>query len=504
MFKWKPPNLNSIDFLIKTIKNKNGRDELFSVVGDATDDVLPNTVLQYKKIQLYCSGSKENLNRRTGNLNRKLVPVLFKEINLVVNTEGQILTKDPLSNIVNEIKDDTIVEFSFDPEKKKFPWSPIRVRHDKTIKYRQYENNFGNHISVVEDIWKSIINPITVEMITTGKITDNEVKYTNNVKITRLPYQNFHTVFIKNELLKMVALSPKDDQRGAGYLIDFGVCRGGDLNRWNNIGFRKVVGIDIDPECIEEATKRYNNIEKKVDVTFLCGDLSKLIFPDQASACPPSMKISGQINWKQLMKQTLMQKYIFDIASSQFVIHYFFKDELSIRTYLQNVSDNLKIGGHFVGSTFDGSKVYQFLKKKNEASGNNSKKEVIWNIKKLYDNKVFNVARPNYGMEIEVFIKSIGIPHKEYLVNFNFLEKIAKEYGMELQKIIPFSELWKQGSESKDYNSKIVVDIRTMSNDEKEFSFLFSGFIFKKIKHAPDSTYKKILKLIKKVEQEKE
>ena len=500
LFKWKPPNLNSIDFLIKTVKNKNGRDELFSYIGE-TKDQLPNTVRQYKKIELYCSSSRENLNRRTGNLNRKLVPKLFKEIKLLTNTKGQIFSRDPLSNIVNEVKDNTIVEFSYNVDNKDFPWTPIRVRHDKTIKYRQYENNFGNHINVVEDVWKSIINPVTEEIITTGIIPVNDVKYTSNVKTARLPYQNFHTVYIKNELLKMVSLSPVDEDRGAGYLIDFGVCRGGDLNRWDNIGFTKVVGIDIDPECIEEATKRYTKSNNKVDVTFLCGDLSKLIFPKQDAACPPTIKLSGRIDWKKLMRETLVQKYIFDVVSSQFVIHYFFRDELSIRSYLQNVSDNLKIGGYFVGSTFDGSKVYNFLKKKKEVNGNNSNKEVIWNIKKLYDRKVFNVARPNYGMEIEVFIKSIGIPHKEYLVNFKFLEKIAKEYGLELEKIIPFSDLWKEGKDSKEYNSKITTDIQTMSNDEKKFSFLFSGFVFKKIKHAPDSTYKKILKLIKKSEK---
>ncbi len=58
-----------------------------------------------------------------------------------------------------------------------------------------------------------------------------------------------------------------------------------------------------------------------------------------------------------------------------------------------------------------------------------------------------------------------------------------------------------EGKDSKEYNSKITTDIQTMSNDEKKFSFLFSGFVFKKNKHAPDSTYKKILKLIKKSEK---
>lgn len=501
LFKWKPLHLNSIDFLIETVKNENTKDKLFPFVGTTQ---LPDTVTQYKKLKLYSTGSADKFNRRTGNLNRKPFPELFKEVDVPVNSRGQIISKDPLSGLTSEIKDDTIVEFSYDTNDKYFPWKPIRVRHEKTIRYRHYNDNFGNHISVVEDIWESINNPVTEEMITTGIIPEkSSVKYTNNVQTIRLPYQNFHTVYIKDQLLKMVSLDPKDEDRGAGYLIDFGVCRGGDLNRWDTIGFKKVVGIDIDPECIEEANKRYRNKENKFNATFLCGDLSRLIFPKQDSACPTTVKISKELNWRKLMKETLMQKHMFDIVSSQFVIHYFFENELSIRTYLQNVTDNLRINGYFVGSTFDGSRVYNFLKKKDEVTGNNNK-EVIWNIKKTYNKKVFNVNRPNFGMEIEVYIKSIGIPHKEYLVNFTYLEKIAKDYGLELQEIIPFSDLWDRGKESKEYNSKIITDIRTMSNDEKQFSFLFSGFIFKKVKNAPDSSYKKILKLIEKNKNKKE
>ena len=40
----------------------------------------------------------------------------------------------------------------------------------------------------------------------------------------------------------------------------------------------------------------------------------------------------------------------FDIISSQFTIHYYFKDELTLRGYIQNLSDNLKKGGYFIGT----------------------------------------------------------------------------------------------------------------------------------------------------------
>jgi hypothetical protein len=486
LLKWKPPSLNSIDFLIETIKNESGKDILFpSEVPGAS---------QFKKLKLYTTGSFDKFNRKTGRLNRKPFPKLFKEVSVPVNAEGQIIARDPLSGLVIEIADDTIVEFSYD-ETKDYPWIPIRVRHEKTTRYRRNNDYFGNGSSVAENIWKSIINPVSVKMITTGEIpalsqNKQDVKYVSTEKSNRLPYQNFHTAFIKKTLLEMVALDPPDSDRGKGYLIDFGVCRGGDLNRWKSIGFKKIVGIDVDPECVQEATNRYKRSNNEFKATFLCGDLSKLIFPKQESAC----ELTSDTNWKELMKLTLPQKYMFDVVSSQFVIHYFFLNELSLRTYLQNVTDNLKIGGSFVGTTFDGKRVYDFLKRKKEAVGTINK-ETIWKITKLYEKRIFTNGRPNFGMAIDVFVKTIGIPHKEYLVSFKYLEKIASEYGLELKEIIPFSELWKKG---KDENTRVIADINAMTDSEKTFSFLSSAFIFKKVKNAPDSTYKKIIKLQKK------
>ena len=515
LFKWKPPNLNSIDVLIETVKGPNKKDKLFPYIQVLDDDSKIDTtsITQFKKLMLYSTGSSDKFNRRTGKMIRQAYPKLFKEIDVPVNITGNIISKDPLTGLTVEITDDTIVEMSYD-ENKRFSWTPIRVRHEKTTRYRKYNDNFGNSYQVVLDIWKSIINPVTDKMITTGEIppesenkvetieTENKVETPYAIienKKERLPYQNFHTAYVKKKLLKMVALSSSDGEMDSGKLIDFGVCKGGDLNRWKELGYKKVVGIDSDIKCIEEAINRYENaLDNRFNITFLCGDLSKLIFPKHEAACELTDTSGRIVDWKELMKKSLPQKYIFDVVSSQFVIHYFFSDELSLRTYLQNVTDNLKIGGSFVGTTFDGSKIYDFLKRKTQEVGLKGD-EAIWKITKLYDKKKFTEGRPNWGMAIDVFVNTIGYYHKEYLVSFKYLEKIALEYGLELEKIISFSDMWMEGKENTEgYNSKIVSDIRSMSDVEKKFSFLSSGFIFKKVKNAPDSIYKKIISLQKK------
>ena len=173
LFKWKPPHLNSIDFLVETVKGANKRDKLFPYVEvfDDEKDVKmdQNAVTQFKKLKLYTTGTADKFNRRTGKMNRRPFPKLFKEVDIPINNQGQIISKDPLTGLQVEITDDTIVEFSYN-EKQRFSWVPIRVRHEKTTRYRTYNDNFGNSYNVALDIWKSIVNPVTEKIITTGII----------------------------------------------------------------------------------------------------------------------------------------------------------------------------------------------------------------------------------------------------------------------------------------------------------------------------------------------
>lgn len=510
LFKWKPPHLNTIDFLVQTVKSQNGKDRLYPYIDvDTKDKRVKETtdygVTQYKILNLKVGGRTESYNRRTSSLKTGRGAVLFQEAKVAVGTDGKIMAKDPLSGFVQEIMDDTVVEFSYDDDSV-FPWKPIRVRHGKTKQYRKYKSNFGNDERIARDIWRSIQIPVTEKMITSGDIpppsSENEVRYTRDKgyisNTPRLPYQTFHTVYVKDRLLRSVSIDPRSEDRGAGYLIDFGSSRGGDLNRWKDIGYTTVVGIDLDPDSVEQSSLRYERMDIRKDdfrVSFLCGDLTKSIFPNYESACQTSESDTESKNWKEIMKLNIPQKYIFDVVSSQFVIHYAFSDEISIRTYLQNVTDNLRIGGHFIGTTFDGQRIYNSLKRRSSISGDRGKRK-IWEITKLYNKKKFVDGKPNFGMAIDVYVGSIGIAHKEYLVSYKYLQNLSLEYGLELVNVTPFSQYWEEGVKSSDISGKI----RAMSEAEKQFSFFFSSFTFKKTRQAPETSYRKLTKLKRKAE----
>lgn len=47
----------------------------------------------------------------------------------------------------------------------------------------------------------------------------------------------------------------------------------------------------------------------------------------------------------------------FHIVSNQFSIHYFFENKQILNGFLRNVSECCKVGGYFIGTSYDGTKV---------------------------------------------------------------------------------------------------------------------------------------------------
>lgn len=86
------------------------------------------------------------------------------------------------------------------------------------------------------------------------------------------------------------------------------------------------------------------------------------------------------------MEKTFLSKNQYDIVSLQNAIHYFFEDEILLRSVLQNVSDNLKVGGHFIGTSLDGGMVYKMLEKDEMKEGKIGD-DLLWKITKDYDIK---------------------------------------------------------------------------------------------------------------------
>jgi hypothetical protein len=309
-FKWKPPEYNTIDFLISVKK-----DNLNNLI--VKRKTYNGKIIEYYELDLKVGFNIHNsehghfqsqlklLQNNFGKNEIKFEKGNYQAVSFFPTNPSDLsahichipLKTDDYGNYVmytheNEvIDDDVIVEFKYDiDEKDKFmAWKPLRVRFDKTSDYKTTKGNFGNAYHVANSNWHSIHNPITEDMLINGRkldetILDNTDKdvYYNKIKTKSqtVSMRNFHNLYVKNFLIQYC--SSKQDNTT---LIDLAVGKAGDLPKWIHNNIKAVFGIDISKDNIHNpidgACSRYINAYKKHKKMplgmFVVGDTSKLI-----------------------------------------------------------------------------------------------------------------------------------------------------------------------------------------------------------------------------------
>jgi hypothetical protein len=541
-FKWKPPEFNTIDFLVTTQKGENGEDIVKNIFENGDNLQASDNLTQYKTLVLRVGFDErrhgyinpcedvvqDRLPKRTTREDKnQYKPVPFYPTNptpkfpaylcnVVLEKRGSdnvLLTEDN-SGV---IEDETIVEFKYDPTKPKFwQWTPIRVRLDKTADYRSGGRNYGNAYHVAQSVWNSIHNPVTNEMITTGEgipdaIADDDVYYNRKTKgtITRA-LRNFHNLFVKRILILAAA------KRG-GTLIDMSVGKGGDFPKWIAAKLSFVFGLDVSRDNIENrldgACARFLSYKKQYRsmpyALFVTANSGLNIRDTEACATDKGKEITravfgeGPRDEKKLGKGVFRQygkgEDGFDVVSNQFSIHYFFENTEVLNNFLRNVSECCKVGGYFIGTSYDGREVFRQLENKEmgESIFINKDGVKMWEIKKQYDQTEFANDMSSVGYKIDVYQESINKTFSEYLVNYEYLIQLIENYGFVLverdearslglpNSIGNFDQLYYEMQsqiKSKKIKRADLFSAPDMTSDEKKISFLNKYFIFKKIR----------------------
>jgi hypothetical protein len=185
-----------------------------------------------------------------------------------------------------------------------------------------------------------------------------------------------------------------------------------------------------------------------------------------------------------------------------------------VHNFIQNLAECTKLDGYFIGTCFDGQKVFQKLNGINQHKSfsivENDTKKLIFEIEKKYNTSIVELEmnENSIGLPIIVFQESIGQPIMEYLVNFEYFEKLMRDYGFELikseeAKIIGFTSasdtfdsLFSAMKNEAKHKNIFIRDALKMSNNEKDISFLNRYFIFKKVTELSQSTLNNIQNIL--------
>ena len=553
-FKWKPPEFNTIDFLVTTKKNENGEDV---VKNEFTTGININAASQIDKYKLltlrvgfderkhgYMNPCKNIFDDDLPSSNSKdsmqYRPVPFQPTNptpkypaymcfIKLTHNNKMLIEDGSEYF----EDETIVEFKFDKTGKNgHQWIPIRVRNDKTADYKKGLKNYGNAYHVANSVWKSIHDPVTEFMITTGNnipdtIVDDNVYYNNKkgTTITRA-LRDFHNMAVKRKLI--LGVSKRGD-----ILMDQSVGKAGDFPKWKAAKLSFIFGLDYSKDNIENridgACARYLNEKRKWNslpkVLYLHGDSSRNIkngdaFKDQKSKQVARAVFGQGVKDKAILGKGVFKQYGkglngFDVVSNQFSIHYFFGNKLNLNQFLRNVCECCKVGGYFIGTCYDGKRVFNSLRRKDVGKSLMINQEGVkmWEIKKKYIQTEFKDDETCLGHTIEVYQESINKSFDEFLVNFDYLTRLIENYGfvpLTPEECTQLGFVSSIGSFQLLFNDlvstvkkapgkrKMFRDATNMNANEKKISFLNNYFIYKKIRPvSAENVFKSLVKTTK-------
>lgn len=212
-------------------------------------------------------------------------------------------------------------------------------------------------------------------------------------------------------------------------LLDLACGKGGDLNKWVQCKLSKVSGYDIDTESINESHKRYNIYKNKLQFNSGVLDLSKNV-------------ISGNKDY--------------NVISSMFAFHYFFENQDTFEIIMTTIKNNLKIGGYFIGTIFDGDTINELLPEPSSIYTLKTNETIDFQLSRL----------SNHSISVHLRETVLDKPMVEYIVPVNHFKELMEKNGFELIETTMFG----------DYPSKY-----TLNYNETNISYLNRTFVFQRI-----------------------
>lgn len=399
-FKWKPAELNSIDFF--AVK---GEDNTWQLYVQHTIDQTKTTQAHEKQLVPFNVQALCHLDNSTAITHQ----TTFDD-SLIDPTTGETY------------KSHTVIEFKWDKDASKFV--PLRTRWDKTAN----PNKHGNFSAVACDIWNNIHNPIEEELLFRFTTTNKQDFFFERMR-------KFH-----NKVKEMLYNKYTNN---CEYLLELCSGKGGDLHKWLNNNVKHVVGYDISDKAIKECEKRVETTNSRYNL------ISDFHTVDLCS--PEAVHVVS----------TNARRRKFDVVSCQFGVHYFFQAQQTFQNLVEILKQNLKEGGVFMVTFMDNEQLEKLFVARGGAYCDKSftfeqhNNEIAYLMKtEVPMNKDVN----SFGSRLRIVLNGNNVlteGSNEFIINFQMFVKLMKEHGFHMTETKLFSEMVDIQFELTDVEKKI-------------------------------------------------
>lgn len=445
-FKWKPADKNSIDFYVTFLRDRQTNEEL--ILFDNSDDMAIKGK-PYKIAHLHVGKSSKDGEYpvKFREKSKKYVAYFFLTDGEVRDIEGDI------------IQDKTVIECYYvnDPMFNEYHrWVPMRTRHDKTQMVKKFRRKYGNNEEVANKIWRSIINPVSLEDL---QVLSEDDTYDSQLNILRSrvshdiilaerkedvyykyrtllgkPKRNFHN-FIESILVYTYCGHIYNREKKLS-VLDLSIGTGEVIMKYHYSRTGPCVGLNennfeiINPTngCLSRYKKQKNrpNFPK---MSFIHATASALLEPnEQAKALGGTTDQNIRI-MRNIFSLDPKKRNTYDCINCHFDINMYLADEQKWDNFLKNVKMYLNQGGFFMAICIDGERMADLLKDTEEYESKYTDKEGnskdFLKIRKKFQNKkdseVYDVG---HAYEIHNSLEQREDEFvTEYLVDRRFLEK---------------------------------------------------------------------------------